>query len=71
MTKIAADRDVAISSFENTTSKDLSKLLETEVKVAFQDGARINNKFDSPNSEWDILDYINVDLLEDEKDYRI
>ena len=69
MTKIAADRDVAISSFENTASKDLSKLLETEVKVAFQDGARINNKFDSPNMEWDIPDYINVDLLEDQKDF--
>ena len=69
MTKMAAERDVAISSFENTASKDLSELLGAEVKVAFQDGARVNNKFDSPNSEWDIDDYINVDNLEDQKDY--
>ena len=69
MTKIAADRDVAISSFENTVSKDLSELLGAEVKVAFQDGARVNKKFDSPEMEWGIDSFINVDDLEDEKDY--
>ena len=31
MTKIAAERDVAISSFENTASKDLTELLGAEV----------------------------------------
>jgi len=69
MTKMAADKDVAISSFEKTVSRDLSELLETDVMVAFQDGARVNKKFDSPTNEWDIEDYINVDLLDDHEDF--
>tara|TARA_R100000278_G_C5426676_1_gene148601 strand:- start:114 stop:740 length:627 start_codon:yes stop_codon:yes gene_type:complete len=69
MTKVAAERDVAISSFEKTVSRDLSELLETDVLVRFQDGARVNNTYNSPNGAWDIDQYINVDHLEDQKDY--
>ncbi len=70
MTKIAADRRVAISSFENTASRDLSRLLQTDVRVVFQDGARINNTYNSPSGAWDIDDYINVDHLEDQKNFE-
>ena len=69
MTKIANNKDEAIQSFEKSASRDLSNLLETNVVVKFQSGDRINNKFDSPNNEWEIDDYINVDLLEDHKDF--
>lgn len=69
MSKIASNKDEAVKSFEATASKDLSNLLETDVVVSFQDGVRVNNKFDSPNSEWDIDEYLNVDLLEDHKDF--
>ena len=57
------------TKFENTASKDLSRLLQTDVEVKFQDGDRVNKKFDSPNNEWDIDDFHNVDLLQDEKDF--
>ncbi len=69
MTKISDTKEKAIQSFEISASKDLSDLLETNVVVKFQDGNRVNKKFDSPNNEWDIEDYLNVDLLEDHKDY--
>ena len=69
MTKMAAKRDVAIRSFEETSSRDLSELLETNVVVRFQDGARVNKKYNSPNMEWEIDDYLNVDLLDDHKDF--
>lgn len=69
MTKMGASEEEAIQNFENTTVKDLSNLLETDVKVKFQHGSRVNGKFDSPNMEWDIDDYLNVDLLDDQKDY--
>ena len=69
MTKMAADRDEAISAFEDTASKDLSRLLQTDVQVKFQDGARVNNTYSSPNIAWDIDQYINVDHLKDQKDY--
>ena len=69
MSKIAVNKEDAIKSFELTASKDLSSLLETDVIVSFQDGVRVNNKFDSPNMEWDIDSYQNVDLLDDHKDF--
>lgn len=69
MTKMGENKEDAIALFEHNTSIDLSELLETNVVVKFQDGDRVNKKFDSPNNEWDIEDYINVDLLEDEKDF--
>jgi len=70
MTRMAAERAVAISSFEKTASRDLSELLETDVRVRFQDGARVNNTYNSPNGAWDIDQYINVDHLEDDKDFK-
>lgn len=69
MTKMGEDKEDAIALFENYASIDLSALLETNVVVKFQDGDRVNKKFDSPNSEWNIEDYLNVDLLEDEKGF--
>jgi len=69
MTKMAADKDKAVLAFENTASKDLSRILQTDVQVKFQDGDMVNNKVDSPNNAWDIEDYQNVDLLEDHKDF--
>ena len=69
MTKLGDNKEDAIASFEEDASTDLSELLETNVVVKFQDGDRVNKKFDSPNNEWDIDDYINVDLLEDHKDF--
>tara|TARA_S200002703_G_scaffold106106_1_gene92038 strand:- start:471 stop:1400 length:930 start_codon:yes stop_codon:yes gene_type:complete len=69
MTKLGDNKEDAIASFEEDASTDLSELLETNVVVKFQDSDRVNKKFDSPNNEWDIDDYINVDLLEDEKDF--
>ena len=69
MTKLGNNKEDAIASFEEDASTDLSELLETNVVVKFQDGDRVNKKFDSPNSEWNIEDYLNVDLLEDEKDF--
>ena len=70
MTKLADTKEKAIQSFEINASKDLSDLLETNAVVSFQDGVRVNNKFDSPNMEWDIDSYLNVDLLEDDKDFK-
>ena len=69
MTKMAADKDKAVSSFEKTVSRDLSRLLQTDVNVKFQDGDHVNSKLTSPDSEWDINDFDNVDLLVDHKDY--
>ena len=69
MTKMGASKEDAILSFEEDASVDLSELLETKVKVKFQDGDRVNKKFDSPNMEWEIDDYHNVDLLDDHKDF--
>ncbi len=69
MTKMGASKEDAILSFEEDASVDLSELLETKVKVKFQDGDRVNKKFDSPNMEWEIDDYQNVDLLDDHKDF--
>ena len=69
MTKLGNNKEDAIASFEEDASTDLSELLETNVVVKFQDGDRVNKKFDSPNSEWNIEDYLNVDLLEDEKEF--
>jgi hypothetical protein len=46
---LLSNKDEAVKSFEATASKDLSNLLETDVVVSFQDGVRVNNKFDSPN----------------------
>ena len=69
MTKMGMNKEDAIKSFEEDASVDLSELLETKVKVKFQDGDRVNKKFDSPNMEWEIDDYQNVDLLDDHKDF--
>ena len=69
MTKMGASKEDAILSFEEDASVDLSELLETKVKVKFQDGDRVNKKFDSPNMEWEIDDYHNVDLLDDHEDF--
>lgn len=69
MTKMGGNKEDAIALFEHNASIDLSELLETNVVVKFQDGDRVNKKFDSPNSEWNIEDYLNVDLLEDEKEF--
>ena len=69
MTKMGSSKEDAILSFEEDASVDLSELLETKVKVKFQDGDMVNNKVDSPNNAWDIEDYQNVDLLEDHKDF--
>ena len=66
MTKVADTKEKAIQSFEVSASKDLSELLETNVVVKFQDGVYVNKKLDNPNNEWNIEDYHNVDLLEDE-----
>ena len=69
MTKMGSSKEDAILSFEEDASVDLSELLETKVKVKFQDGDMVNNKVDSPNNAWDIEDYQNVDLLDDHKDF--
>jgi len=69
MTKMADGKDKAISAFENTVSKDLSRMLQTDVKVKFQEGDYVNSKLTSPDSEWDINDFHNVDLLVDHEDY--
>ncbi len=69
MTKMGIKQDDAITNFENTACKDLSILLETNVQVKFQHGVRVNGKFDSPDNEWEIDDYLNVDLLDDHNDF--
>jgi len=69
MTKVADTKEKAIQSFEVSASKDLSELLETNVVVKFQDGVYVNKKLDNSNNEWNIEDYLNVDLLEDEKGF--
>lgn len=69
MTKMGASKEDAILSFEEDASVDLSELLETKVQVKFQDGDRVNNKVDSPNNEWNIETYTNVDLLENNEEF--
>ena len=64
MTKMGTDNDEAVENFEEITSRDLSNLLETDVAVSFQAGVRVNSKFHSPASAWDIDSYQNVDLLD-------
>ena len=64
MTKMGTDNDEAVENFEEIASKDLSNLLETSVAVSFQSGVRVNKKFHSPASAWDIDDYLNVDLID-------
>lgn len=69
MTKMAAGKDEAIEAFEDTASRDLSQLLGTNVNVKFQNGDHVNNKVDSPNNEWSIENYTNVDLLESNEEF--
>ena len=69
MTKMGENREDAIALFEKDASTDLSELLETKVTIKFQDGVYVNKKLDNPNNEWNIEDYLNVDLLEDEKGF--
>jgi len=69
MTKMGENREDAIALFEEDASTDLSELLETKVTIKFQDGVYVNKKLDNPNNEWNIEDYLNVDLLEDEKSF--
>ena len=65
MTKMGGDNDEAVKNFEEISARDLSELLQTDVKVSFHSGVRVNKKFSSPDNEWDIEHYLNVDLLED------
>ena len=65
MTKMGDENDVAVKNFEEISARDLSELLQTDVKVSFHSGVRVNKKTSSPDSEWDIEHYLNVDLLED------
>ena len=67
MTKMGGDNDEAVKNFEEISARDLSELLQTDVKVSFHSGVRVNKKFSSPDNEWDIEHYLNVDLLEDSK----
>ena len=68
MTKMGDENDAAVKNFEEITAKDLTELLGTDVVISFHSGDRVNKKFSSPGGEWDIEDYVNVDLLET-KDY--
>lgn len=65
MTKMGGDNNEAVKNFEEISARDLSELLQTDVKVSFHSGIRVNKKFSSPDNEWDIEHYLNVDLLED------
>jgi len=65
MTKMGDGNDKAVKNFEEISARDLSELLQTDVKVSFHSGVRVNKKFNSPDNEWDIEHYLNVDLLED------
>jgi len=65
MTKMGDGNDEAVKNFEEISARDLSELLQTDVKVSFHSGVRVNKKFSSPDNEWDIEHYLNVDLLED------
>ena len=65
MTKMGDGNDEAVKNFEEISARDLSELLQTDVKVSFHSGIRVNKKFSSPDNEWDIEHYLNVDLLED------
>ena len=65
MTKMGDGNDEAVKNFEEISARDLSELLQTDVKVSFHSGVRVNKKFNSPDNEWDIEHYLNVDLLED------
>ena len=68
MTKMGDNNDEAVKNFEEISARDLSELLQTDVKVSFHSGVRVNKKTSSPDSEWDIEHYLNVDLLQDSKD---
>jgi len=65
MTKMGDGNDEAVKNFEEISARDLSELLQTDVKVSFHSSVRVNKKFSSPDNEWDIEHYLNVDLLED------
>lgn len=65
MTKMGDNNDEAVKNFEEISARDLSELLQTDVKVSFHSGVRVNKKTSSPDNEWDIEHYLNVDLLED------
>lgn len=54
----------AITKFEETVSSDLSKLLQTTVAVVFTDSTEINRKVSSPDDEWGIQYYTNVDTID-------
>jgi 7-cyano-7-deazaguanine reductase len=61
MTKIGNTVNEGIKQFEEITSKDLSDLLETNVRLVFKEGHIANEM--CPNDEWSIDDYVNVDLI--------
>jgi len=65
MTKMGDNNDEAVKNFEEISARDLSELLQTDVKVSFHSGVHVNEKTSSPDNEWDIEHYLNVDLLED------
>ena len=65
MTKMGDGNDEAVKNFEEISARDLSELLQTDVKVSFHSGVHVNKKTSSPDNEWDIEHYLNVDLLED------
>ena len=65
MTKMGEGNDEAVKNFEEISARDLSELLQTDVKVSFHSGVHVNEKTSSPDNEWDIEHYLNVDLLED------
>jgi len=65
MTKMGDNNDEAVKNFEEIAARDLSELLQTDVKVSFHSGVHVNEKTSSPDNEWDIEHYLNVDLLED------
>ena len=68
MTKMGDNNDEAVKNFEEISARDLSELLQTDVKVSFHSGVHVNEKTSSPDNEWDIEHYLNVDLLEDSED---
>jgi len=67
MTKMGDSKEVAVKNFEEITSRDLSELLQTDVIISFHSGVFVNKKVSSPDSEWNIEHYLNVDLLDDSK----
>jgi len=64
MTKMGDQNDVAVKNFEEITARDLTTLLGTDVVISFHSGERVNCKSGSPDTEWFMQDYINVDLLD-------